>query len=139
MNWLSQNWLWILLGLAVLLVLGRGRHRGSGVSHHGYESSENAGAGSGGPMPPEGLGRGEPPPPPASRAASAVDPVTREDVSTDKALTSIYQGRIYYFASAESRQRFEASPAQFAREELGHTLAPAESLEPRRARRRGGC
>lgn len=139
MNWLSQNWLWILLGLAVLFVLGRGRHRGAGVSHHGYESSQNAGAGYGGPMPPERFGRGEAPPPQASRPVSAIDPVTREDVSTDKALTSIYQGRIYYFASAESRQRFEGSPAQFAREELGHTLALVEPLEPRRARRRGGC
>ena len=139
MNWLSQNWLWILLGFAVLFVLGRGRHRGTGVSHSGYGSSQNAGAGYGGPMPAEHLGRVETPPAQVRRPASAIDPVTREDVSTDKAVTSIYQGRIYYFASAETRQRFEASPAQFAREELGYILAPVEPLEPRRARRRGGC
>jgi len=74
----------------------------------------------------------------------AIDPVTRKDVSTENALTSIYQGRIYYFETAESRQRFEASPDQYAREGLGQPLSPPQGApqegpyEPPR-RRRGGC
>ena len=74
----------------------------------------------------------------------AIDPVTRKDVATEHALTSIYQGRIYYFETAENRQRFEASPERYAREALSQPLSPPPgaspqegALEPRR--RRGGC
>jgi YHS domain-containing protein len=76
----------------------------------------------------------------------AIDPVTRKDVATDRALTSIYQGRIYYFETAESRQRFEASPEQYAREGLGQPLSSPQGAspqegpyEPRPRRRGGGC
>lgn len=141
MSWLSQNWIWILLGLGALFLFGRGRHHGSGLGHHGYggygrgdgESGSMQMGSAGSEMP--GGDRSQHP----GQPGLAIDPVTREDVSTDKALTSIYQGRIYYFASAENRQRFEASPAQFAREGLGHSVGPAEGSEQRRPRRRGGC
>ena len=75
----------------------------------------------------------------ATQPTTAIDPVTREDVSTASALTSIYQGRIYYFSNAENRQRFEASPAQFAREAFGVPIAPPQSAPGSRPRRRGGC
>ena len=80
----------------------------------------------------------------SSSAGLAIDPVTRKDVSISGALTSLYHERIYYFETPESRRLFEASPQQYAREELGRPLAavPSES-EPResdtRRRRRGGC
>jgi YHS domain-containing protein len=80
----------------------------------------------------------------SSASGLAIDPVSRKDVSIAGALTSVYGGRIYYFETPESRQRFEASPQQYAREELGRPLAAAPSeSEPResetRRRRRGGC
>jgi YHS domain-containing protein len=80
----------------------------------------------------------------SSASGLAIDPVSRKDVSTTGALTSFYGGRIYYFATPENRQLFEASPQQYAREEFGRPLAAAPSeSEPResetRRRRRGGC
>ena len=75
----------------------------------------------------------------AMQPTTAIDPVTREDVPTASALSSVYQGRIYYFANAESRQRFEASPVQFAREAFGVPIAAPQSAPESRPRRRGGC
>lgn len=75
----------------------------------------------------------------STQPSTAIDPVTREDVSTASALTSIYQGRIYYFSNTENRQRFEAAPAQFAREAFGVPVAPPQSAPETRQRRRGGC
>lgn len=79
----------------------------------------------------------------------AIDPISREDVSTATALTSIYEGYIYYFANAANRERFESSPAQFAREAFGvpvgggasSNAAPPPQPQPQqsRPRRRGGC
>lgn len=143
MNWLAQNWIWILLGLAVLVVLvvlGRGRFHGrGGLSHHGSGGAHYGGGGYSAATGPQGSGHGDQHSQHPEQPGLAIDPVTRQDVSTAAALTSIYQGRIYYFTSAESRQRFEASPAQYAREGLGHSLGPAQSTEPPPRRRRGGC
>ena len=75
----------------------------------------------------------------SSASGLAIDPVTRKDVSTAGALTSLYGGRIYYFETPENRQLFEASPQQYAREEFGHPLAPAPTESEPRPRRRGGC
>jgi YHS domain-containing protein len=138
MNWLAQNWIWILLGLVVLVMLGRGRFHGrGGLSHHGDGGRGHGGTGY------DQATHGSQPSGDYSQLpiqpGVAIDPVTRQDVSTATAVTSIYQGRIYYFTSAESRQRFEASPAQYAREGLGHALGPAQSAEPPPRRRRGGC
>ena len=42
------------------------------------------------------------------------DPVSGEIVNPQTALNSMYQERVYYFASRENRDAFEASPAQHA-------------------------
>jgi len=75
----------------------------------------------------------------------AIDPVSRKDVSITGALTSFYDGRIYYFETPENRQRFEASPQQYARAELGRLAAPTPGASETsdesatRRRRRGRC
>jgi YHS domain-containing protein len=59
-------------------------------------------------------------------------------VRTAQALTSVYQGKIYYFASKENRDRFEAAPQDYAQKAAGHAVRPAEAAnEPPRSR--GGC
>ena len=114
MNWLAQNWLWIVLGVVVLAVLKRGtRYRRQGMSYPGNDTAEI----------PE-------------QAEMAVDPVTHRPIPTAGAVTCLYQGQVYYFESAENRQRFEASPAQYARE------APARRPAGHAAgghRHGGGC
>lgn len=128
MDWLLQNWLWILLALGAILLFRRGRHhglRGLGHGHHGrsggaHDHSDHSVH----PTNPE----------------TATDPVTHKDVSTEHAVTSVHQGRIYYFETPESRQQFETSPEKYAREELGHAPSSAESaVERPRTRRRHGC
>ena len=141
MSWLAQNWLWIVLGLGVAWWYVS-RHGGFGgfrqYGQHGPgawhedRASEDRDRGTY-----RGTGASA-----MSAPQRAIDPVTRQDVSPDKALTSIYQGRIYYFESADNRQRFETSPQQYAREEFGRPVDQTGSMgsaERERPRRRGGC
>lgn len=138
MDWLAQNWLWIVLIVAAAYFFLGHRRGPRSYGHHGYPGSSGAsGAGQGGY---EGGGTSGEPPQQTGRVTSAIDPVTRKDVSTATAFTSVYRGRIYYFETAESRQRFEASPEQYAREELGHLTGQAgNSSEQHHSRHRGGC
>ena len=144
MNWLAQNWVWVLIGIAVAWFLLRGsshsgRHGGllGGLGHGGH----------GGLLGGMGHGRhgghgtpsGEPDTRPADSAPeAAVDPVGGQAVRTAQALTSVYQEKIYYFASKENRDRFEAAPQEYARKAVGHPVRPAEAAYER-PRRRGGC
>lgn len=134
MNFLSQNWWWILLVIGVFLLFSRRGHGlgGFGHGHHGYQTSpggyredrdhsEHSASGH------------------SIRPAVATDPVTHKDVPTTQAVTSVYQGRIYYFENADSRQRFEAAPDQYAREGLSYPVASEARTVERPRRRRGGC
>ena len=47
--------------------------------------------------------------------AKATDPVCGMTVETAKAKSSVYQGRIYHFCSANCRDKFEAAPEQYAK------------------------
>ncbi|HKS56500.1 MAG TPA: YHS domain-containing protein [Steroidobacteraceae bacterium] len=129
MNFLSQNWWWILLLIGVLLLFSRRGHHGlGGFGHrdHRYPTS-----------PGEYRDHREHPEHSAGPTV-ATDPVTHNDVATTQAVTSVYRGRIYYFESADSRQRFETSPEQYARQGLSHPAA-SEDRVAERPRRRGGC
>ena len=121
MGWLSQNWIWLALGLGALFMMRRGRFGHYAGGHAGH-------------------GRGAQP----ARSATSntrdvsIDPVNGEPVRTDKALTSLYQGKIYYFASKENRDRFEAAPQEYAQKAAGHPVGPVEAANER-PRRRHGC
>lgn len=96
MNWLAQNWIWIAAAIGVAFFLLRG-----GVGHHagghgGALGGMGHGDGAGGHS-----GPAEGPALPAPEAA--IDPVGGEAVRTSGALTAVYQGMIYYFASKENR------------------------------------
>ena len=75
---------------------GHGGHRHGGSSSHGDDAS-------GASLPPD----------------EAKDPVCGMTVKTAGAKSSVYQGRSYFFCSSACRDKFEASPAQYA------TAAPA--------------
>ncbi len=168
MEWLSQNWIWVLLAVGVAFFLfrggglggGHGGHGGGlgglggghggglggglggllgGLGHGGHGGGGHGGHGGGG----HGGGHGGHGEQPDSRAASnapeaAIDPVSGEAVRTAQALTSLYQGKIYYFASKENRDRFEAAPQEYAQKAAGHPAHSAGAPEDR-PRRRGGC
>ncbi len=128
MNWLTQNWPWLLLGIGVLLLI---RRAGCGMSGFGQRHGSHHGSHDDRAPSERPPGRGR-----ATNPQIVADPVTHEEVSTEHAITSVHQGRIYYFKTPESRQRFEAAPEQYARAEP--PTRPTE-FEQHRRRHRHGC
>lgn len=144
---IGQNWILIIAGIAILafFILRRGRGHG-GFGGHGH--------GSGGAFDPDAVGshgghghhrhgggdheqrdasRG-----PGNALDAAIDPVTGTAIPTAGAVTSIYAGKAYYFASKENRDRFEAAPQDFAAKPQG--VAASEPGTADRPRRKGrGC
>lgn len=130
MTWLSQNWIWIALAIVAALYFGGARRghasgRGGLVGHTGQ-----IGHGADVERPDSRPG--------ASPPQAAVDPVGGEAVRISNALTSLYEGRIYYFSSKETRDRFEAAPQEYAHNASGYPVHSPDSQEDR-PRRRGGC
>lgn len=92
MEWLSQNGLWILLAVGLIILMRRGGGVcGLGGHRHGSDSS------------------------PDDQTNNPQDPVTGHAVNKDKALRFAYQGRIYWFESADSLTKFEKNPEQYLR------------------------
>ncbi|RZI40047.1 YHS domain-containing protein [Herbaspirillum sp. HC18] len=96
MQWLSENWIWIIAAIGVVLLMrGRGIGCGMGHGHGGHSRHDNA------ECRPE---NGE----------HIKDPVSGEDVDKATALVSAYQGSVYYFTTRANRDAFEAAPARYA-------------------------
>jgi len=125
MSWLTQNWVWVALAIGVGFYLLRGGLGGHVGGHGGL-----LGHGGHGGQPHNRS--------PANAPEAAIDPVGGEAVRTGTALTSVYQGKIYYFATKDNRDRFEGAPQEYAPKAAGHALRPAEAANER-PRRRGGC
>lgn len=90
MEWLSQNWIWIMFAVGIFLLMRRGGMGHGGHSHHSRADQMSD---------------------PDKRPK---DPVSGERVDPEGAVNTTYQGRLYHFASRENRDKFEASPAQYA-------------------------
>lgn len=115
MEWLSQNLLGILLVVGLLFLMRRtGIGCGSGHGHHSREKAHRHGDG-------------------ATITTNPIDLVTKQQVDPQTALTSVYQGQTYYFATRESRDRFEATPREFLSPSTGTTTANQHGSH------RGGC
>lgn len=124
MDWLSQNWVWIVVGIiAVIWFMRRGGMAGCGMghAHHGGGQSETDSG-----VPPSPRKDGD-------SVRTFIDPVSGKGVETQHAITSYYQGQAYYFENPETRQRFEASPEQYARN------VPAQGGHGQRAHQHHGC
>lgn len=99
MEWLQQNWTYLLLLVGVILFLrfsGMGCGFGGRRAHPEHRHDRQGG----GNVPVEG--------------APATDPVSRCPVDPTSAVATVYQGRAYYFESRENHDRFEAAPDQYA-------------------------
>ena len=95
MEWLTQNWAYLLLLVGVILFMrlrGMGRGLGGGQTRDSDGSDRQASVGV------------EPP----------IDPVSKRPVDPKSAVTTLYQGSAYYFESRENRDRFESSPGTYA-------------------------
>ncbi|MCU0896758.1 MAG: hypothetical protein MUC55_04585 [Burkholderiales bacterium] len=137
MEWLGQNWIWVVAAVAFLLLMSRGGlghhgHGGSGFGGgHGGHGGGDFGGGRSGPHGPDPRQTGG-----APGAASAIDPVSGNAVRTDRALTSVHGGDVFYFESAETRQRFEAEPDKYV---ANATAKEASTGQPSPRRHRHGC
>ena len=140
MGWLTQNWLWVALAIGVGFYFLRGGLSGHAGGHggllggmgHAGHAAEGGHGGHGGQQEGRTLSA------PANAPEAAIDPVGGEAVRTGEALTSVYQGKIYYFATKDNRDRFEAAPQEHAQKAAGHPVRSAEAPYER-PRRRGGC
>ena len=137
MSWLAQNWVWVVIGVAIAWFALRGGLGRLGGHAGGHGGGTLGGMGHGGHGAGHGGHGGETAErPPANAPEAALDPVSGEAVRTAHAVTSMHEGKIYYFASKENRERFEAAPQEYAHKAAGH---PIRSAAVERPRRRGGC
>lgn len=87
MDWLTQNWIYLLVLAAVVLFVARRGGMGCAMgTHHGHQP----------------------------QADERIDPVSGEPVPPGGSIAAAYQGRTYYFVSRENRERFEAAPHRYA-------------------------
>ncbi len=115
MQWLEQNWLLVLLGAGVIFFMMRGGGMGCGMGGGGHRGGHGGAS-------PHDHG-------PAPMQAQAVDPVSGRPVDPSTAVSTVYRGVPVYFESRENRDRFEATPGQFA-------LPQAQQPQ---SHRHGGC
>ena len=138
---IGQNWIWIVLIVAFVAFhlfghrrnrhgsLGGGDHSHGGIEGLGGFGHDNHGHAGHGDEMQSGLG--------SQAVEAAIDPVGGSTISTAGAVTSVYQGKAYYFASKENRDRFEAAPQDFAAKALGVPIERENMDRPRH--RHGGC
>ena len=131
MTWLAQNWVWVAIAATIAWLVFRGGvgHRPSGMPG-GMDHMGHGG--------PSGEVAGPAPPMTADGPEAAIDPVSGDAVRTSDALASIHEGRIYYFASKENRDRFEAAPQEYAHRSAGQPVR-SDSEGGARSHRHHGC
>ena len=143
MDWLSQNWVWVVVAagiLAYLLQRNRMHHAdrfgsmAGGTSRSGALGDQRGQSSIADTRAPAGYGTER-----ASTPGTAIDPVTGTSVLISVALTSVHAGQVYYFASTESRARFEASPAQFVRGGENPQSPEQDHVPADRSHHRHGC
>lgn len=86
MSWLFQNWTWVVVAVGGFFMIAHhmGGHRMSrSMAHDGYLPNDD----DAGPVTP-------------------VDPVTRQMLPADAAISTVFQGRAYYFENREHRDAF---------------------------------
>lgn len=118
MEWLAQNWTYLLLLVGVILFIrfgglscgfgGRRAHSAHGLTHPGGADTP-------------------------VKSTQATDPVSRRSVDPQSAVATLYQGRAYYFESRENRDRFDSAPQTY--------VAPASGEQAEQGHRHqvGGC
>lgn len=112
MNWISQNWVYLLLALGVLFLMTRGGAMGHGMhARHGASGHRFDG----------------------DRLEQAIDPVSGRAVDPQASVATVYRGQEYRFESRENRDLFEAAPDKYATPIGSHAGAHEHRHH------RGGC
>jgi YHS domain-containing protein len=134
MGFMALNWLWIVIAIGLAFYFFR-RNSGKTASGEGTDSRKSLD----GPRPHEDAGHGVQPASVSdvNTPDAAIDSVSGKPLSTAGALTSVHLGKVYYFSNKENRDRFEASPEEFAEKAAGHAV-PGSDAQPEH-RHRHGC
>lgn len=102
MDWLSQNWIWIvaLVGgyflMSRLGIGGCGTGHSHGHSHTGHSSDTGSGASDKGTEP-----------------ITLFDPVSQHMLPAATGFASVHKGHIYHFEDRANRDAFEAEPEKY--------------------------
>lgn len=127
MQWITQNWIWIVVAVGVFYFMTRMHGMGGGMGRsmgRGY-----------------GRDGGDPPADRATSSSTVFDPVSRRAVAAGgSAISAVYHGRAYYFENREDRDAFEAEPEKYiaGSPTAGQTIGSADAYRER-TRRRSGC
>jgi YHS domain-containing protein len=97
MQWLSQYGIWILLAVGLLLLMRRGG-MACGMGSHGHMAHDRSTHADGGPL----------------------DAVNGHSIKSENALTSVFEGKTYFFESDQSRSEFQKDPQRFIHEGVRH-------------------
>lgn len=115
MSWLSQNWIWVVLGVGVIFFMTRMGGCGMGRSmRHNHGSGQD--------VPPSDTGHGP---------RMALDPVSKRSIVGGTSISSVYRDRAYYFETRENREAFEAAPEKY----LAGMTAVSQAIDDDRTRR----
>ena len=127
MDWLAQNWTWIALAAGGFFLMTRmGGGLGGGCCGMGNSMGQSQGSGN---SPAAGPGVGP---------TTAFDPVNGHPLAAAGAISTVYQGRAYYFESRENRDTFESDPKKYlAGSPAGGQIIGSDGNSP--SQRRHGC
>lgn len=102
MDWLSQNWSWIAIAVGGFFLMTRmGGSLGGGCCGMGQSMNQSPQSSN---SPPTDRGTG---------SGTAFDPVSRRALSAEATISTVYQGRAYYFENRENRDAFETDPKKY--------------------------
>lgn len=132
MDWLAQNWIWIAVAIGGFFLFTRMGVGGCGMGGCGMGGStgNSRGSGSNGDSAGHGAGR-----------EAVFDPVNRHALPASAAISSVYQGRAYYFESRENRGAFESDPDKYlaGSSAVGQAIASKDASADRPWRQAGCC
>ena len=130
MEWLSENWTWILLlvgGYSLMSRMGMGCGMGHshGDSHTGGEHGGRTHNG----------GHDH-----AAEPVKLFDPVSQHMLPAETAIASVHQGHVYYFEDRANRDAFETEPEKYlaGAPPIGQKIV-ADGAQEKKAHRAHGC
>jgi len=125
MEWLSQNWLWVVLLVGGYFLMSRmGIGCGMGHSHvHGHGGGTRSGTDEKG-----------------AETVKLFDPVSQQMLATATSIASVHQGHVYYFEDRANRDAFESEPEKYlaGAPPIGQKIA-AEVAHEKKAHHAHGC
>jgi len=139
MDWLSQNWIWILLFVGVYFVMMR--MGGCGMGHAmGHSHGKDGRSGQDGHDHSAHEHGGNAPMLESPESGTVIDPVSKQPVPANATVSCLYHGRAYYFESRKNRDVFESAPGRYlvAPPPADQHVAQSNST-PQHSHHRHGC